>query len=169
MTQTSLTDLGVSWRGIPMEDANWYLNAWGHKMGIIKRVDFGDQAAHGLLHDGQLVAVACTDGLIRETVGKVPWLTRETCVELSRLCAVRPGLCRVALRLWREFTWPDFKREWAVSYQDANLHNGDTYRFDGWKRVAFNRSHGVDPRTGRRARDTYVWVWPPPPADQEEA
>lgn len=144
-----------------MEDANRALVAWGHKMGPLNRVDFGQQAATGLLHDGQLVAVACTDGLVREAVGGCPWLTRETCVELARLCAVRPGLCRVALRLWREFTWPQFNRSWAVSYQDANLHNGDTYRFDGWQRVRLNKgATSTDQRTGRKGRDLYVWVWP---------
>ncbi len=161
MSQTSLTDMGVSWRGIPLEDCNRALVAWGHKMGEMRRVDFGQEAAHGLLHDGRLVAVACTSGLVRESVGGAPWLNRGNCVELSRVCAERPNLCRVVIRMWREFTWPDFKIPAAVSYQDACLHSGDLYRFDGWEKIAESKGGGsVDQRTGRVGRDLIKWQWP---------
>ena len=160
MSQTSLIDgVGVCWRAIPAEDANRALIAWDHKMGAIRRPCFADVATHGLLHDGRLVAVACTAGLIRPTVAGAAWLTRENAVELARLCAERPGLCRVALRLWREFTWPTFGRAYAVSYQDADLHTGNVYRFDGWQRVSYSAS-GTDTRSGRPGRRKWVWVWP---------
>lgn len=46
-----------------------------------------------------------------------------------------------------------------MSYQDADLHNGHTYRFDGWERVGYSHS-GNDYRTGRRGRRKWVWLWP---------
>jgi len=49
-------------------------------------------------------------------------------VELSCLCAAKPDLCRLALRLWRSFAFPTIAAargcRWAVSYQDAVLHSG---------------------------------------------
>lgn len=159
--QSSLMDggAGVVWRPIALEEANRALTAWGHRMGEIHRPFAGDSAEHGLIHDGKLVAVACTAGLIRESVGGVEGIDRSNAVELARLCAARPGLCRVALRLWREFTWPSFGRAYAVSYQDADLHTGNTYRFDGWERRGFSAS-GTDSRSGRAGRRKWVWVWP---------
>jgi antitoxin VapB len=161
VSQTSLLDCGVTWRGIGLPEANAALEAWSHKMGGMHRPCAADVAAHGLLHDGRLVAVACTAGLIRETVAGAPWLNRGNAVELARLCADRTSLCRVALRLWRVFTFPTFGRAYAVSYQDADLHSGNTYRFDGWQRVSFARAGGEDRRSGRKARNKWVWVWPP--------
>ena len=46
----------------------------------------------------------------------------------------------------------------AISYQDADLHNGDTYRFDGWKREGYSSS-GNDSRSGRKGRNKWIWVW----------
>lgn len=158
--QTSMLDgVGVVWRAIPLEDANRALEAWGHKMGALRRPCFADTAQHGLLHDGKLVAVACTAGLIQDAVAGFPAANRSNAIELARLCAERPGLCRVALRLWREFTWPTFGRAYAISYQDADLHTGNTYRFDGWRRISFSAS-GPDARSGRQGRRKWVWVWP---------
>lgn len=62
--------------------------------------------------------------------------------------------------MWREFVLPALPFEGAVSYQDADLHNGHTYRCDGWERVARSRS-GVDTRSGRPGRDKWVWQYPP--------
>ena len=59
--------------------------------------------SYGLRHEGRLLAVVATDTLIRE---RVAGLTRHDAVELSRLCAAKPDLCRVALRLWRSFAFP---------------------------------------------------------------
>ena len=93
--------------------------------------------------------------------GGLKYLTRENSIELSWLCAARSGLCRVALRLWREFAFPSLGVRFAVSYQDADLHKGHTYRFDGWTRRAYSRS-GTDTRSGRPGRNKYVWVWERP-------
>ena len=154
----------VTWRGISREEANDALISWEHKIGTMRRVDYGQEACHGLIHDGKILAITCTSGLVRETVGGCPWATRATAIELSRLCASRKDLNRAALRLWRVFTFPQFDRQWAISYQDDDLHTGATYRNDGWHRVAFSAS-GVDQRTDRRGRNKWVWVWPEPPAD----
>lgn len=83
-------------------------------------------------------------------------------VELGRVCAVREHLNRAAVRLWREFVFPALCREhgwsWCISYQDAVLHSGDLYRFDGWVRLATSRS-GTDARSGRKGRSKVIWGW----------
>lgn len=133
------------------------LLAWAHKMGPVRRPTGG--WSHGLFHDDQLVAVVATDTLIRSCVAS---LTRQEAVELSRLCAAQPDLCRVALRLWRAFVFPALCRKhgfrWAISYQDARAHSGNLYRFDGWTRLATSRS-GTDSRSGRRGRNKVIWGW----------
>jgi hypothetical protein len=86
------------------------------------------------------------------------YMTRANTIELARLCASRSGLCRVALRLWREGVFPLFGVQYAMSYQDADLHSGNTYRFDGWRRVAFSSS-GTDQRSGRKGRRKWIWQW----------
>jgi hypothetical protein len=149
----------ATFEAVSLTEANQMLEAWGHKMGPLAR---GNQSAwcHALTHQGQPVAVTTASFLISPVVGNAHWLTRENTVELSRLCAVRSGLCRVALRMWREFVFPALPFGTAVSYQDADLHNGHTYRCDGWERVARSRS-GVDTRSGRQGRDKWVWQYPP--------
>lgn len=150
----------VAFDAISLPTANACLRHWGHRMGPLMR---GNQGAwcHGLIHDGHIIAITTASYLIAPVVGGgMKHLTRENTVELSRLCAERTGLCRVAIRLWREFVFPSLPFRFAVSYQDADLHNGHTYRFDGWQRVARARS-GPDTRTGRPGRDKWVWMWPP--------
>lgn len=147
----------VTFEAISDDEANRCLVAWWHKMGPLNRpMDSG--AAFALMEDGSPLAVAIHSSLIRETVATAPELNRENCIELSRLCASRPGLCRVALRLWREFVFPTLGYDFAISYQDADLHNGNTYRFDGWKRIGFSHS-GVDKRSGRKGRNKWIWKW----------
>ena len=148
----------VSFDEISLAEANEWLTRWEHKMGPLER---GNQSAlcHALLHDGIPIAVVCQSTLISSNVGGGCWhLTRESSCELSRLCASRPHLCRVALRLWREFVFPLLGYQFAMSYQDADLHNGNTYRFDGWTKVGFSRS-GTDTRSGRPGRNKWVWQW----------
>lgn len=148
-----------------LAQANELLSLWQHKMGPLNR---GDQGAicHVLLHDGRPVAVTTASNLIASNVGGgADWLTRENTIELSRLCAERPAICRVILRLWREFVFPVLGYQFAMSYQDADIHTGNTYRFDGWQRVAFAHS-GTDTRSGRPGRNKWVWVWPPSQINQ---
>lgn len=115
---------------------------------------------HGLFAGRELVAVTITTTLANSTIGGghgLP-LGRDNTLELARLAAARSGLCRVALRLWREFAFPQLGMPNAISYQDADLHNGNTYRFDGWRRIGRSRS-GTDQRSGRVGRDKWVWLW----------
>lgn len=77
----------------------------------------------------------------------------------SRICAVRPGLNRVLLRLWREFVFPGLPHQYAVSYQDAVLHTGDLYRFDGWTLINKSARSGPDTRSGRAGRRKRIWLW----------
>lgn len=149
----------VSFVTCTLPQANDLLEQWQHRMGPVRRPN-GFALCHVLLHEDQPVAVTTTSTLIRETVAGAPWLNRENCIELSRLCAARQGLNRVALRLWREFVFPYLGVEYAISYQDADLHNGHTYRFDGWQRIAYSHS-GTDQRSGRSGRNKWVWLWPP--------
>lgn len=148
----------VSFVAITLAEANRLLELWGHKMGPCQRGNSRGWS-HALVHEGEAVAVTITATLIRETVGGAPHLNRGNCIELARLCACRPSLCRVVLRLWREFVFPALPYEFAMSYQDADLHSGNTYRFDGWERVSYSSS-GPDTRSGRKGRRKWVWVWP---------
>ena len=149
----------ISFDAISREELNASLAAWGHAMGRCARPAWHLQ--HGLRHEGRIVAVTATDSLITR---RVAGLGRHEAVELSRLCAERPDLCRVALRLWREFVFRPLADSqgftWAVSYQDERLHTGNTYRFDGWVRLARTRS-GTDARSGRRGRNKTLWGWSP--------
>ncbi len=152
-----LIDPLISFDVITEIELNACLVRWGHRMGPLNRPT--PSRAHGLRHNGQIVAVTATDHL---AAANVAGLGRGEAVELSRVCAERPDLCRVALRLWREFVFPAMTRvrgvAWAISYQDAALHTGDLYRFDGWVKLAFSHS-GTDTRTGRPGRDKFVWGW----------
>lgn len=151
-------DLVSSFQQVDLDEANKYLTLWDHKMGQLRR---GKQNAicHMLFHKNNPVAVTTASHLIRENVGGgLKQLRRNNTVELSRLCACQPGLCRIALRMWREFVFPELPFDFAISYQDSNLHKGYTYKFDGWKRMGFSHS-GTDKRTGRKGRDKWIWVW----------
>ena len=139
---------------IDIDLANASLVAWAHKMGPLRR-PMGVLAVHGLFHHSEIDGIAASCTTIREHAAGVP---REDAVELARLCCVRPGLCRVLLRLWREFVFPCFGVPWAVSYQDAALHTGNLYRFDGWVRLGTSRS-GTDTRSGRKGRSKVIWGW----------
>lgn len=149
----------VSFEEIDVGKANVYLRSWAHKMGPLERPY--RSIAYALLDEGRPVALSIHSTLIRDHVGGgMDHLTRANAIELSRLCAERPGLCRVALRLWREFVFSKLVGyQYAISYQDADLHNGNTYRFDGWERVAYSRAGGTDQRSGRKGRNKWVWLW----------
>jgi len=158
MTQMPLVPLAV-FGAIDLETANERLKWWGHKMGPCERPKTREWC-HALFHGSDIVAVTITTTLANATIGGghgLP-LGRDNTIELARLCAVRPGLCRVALRLWREFFLPDLGLPYAISYQDADLHSGNTYRFDGWTRIGYSAS-GTDQRSGRKGRKKYVWLW----------
>lgn len=153
----------VTFEELSLATANDCLVAWKHRMGALERGNVSG-VHYALMHNDRPVAVAMAASLIRECVGGgLQHLRRDNCIELARLCAERPGLCRVALRLWREFVFPALGLPNAISYQDADLHNGHTYRFDGWQRAGYSSS-GTDARSGRRGRRKWIWLWPPPSA-----
>lgn len=156
---TSLFPL-ASFDSTSLATANALLDRWGHRMGPLERGNSQAQHCHLLRAHGEPVAVVTTSSLIAPRVGGgLGHMTRDNTVELSRLCAGEPWACRVALRLWRELVFPGTGMRWAISYQDAAMHSGNVYRFDGWRRAAFSHS-GMDRRTGRPGRDKWVWVWP---------
>lgn len=149
---------------IDMEEANRALVAWGHQMGPCRR-PMGLLRAHGMFAHGQLVALTVTAALVAETCAG---FTRDEAIELARLCASRSDLCRPMLRLWREFVFPAYGAAWAVSYQDEDLHTGNTYRFDGWVKLREHASSGTDRRSGRRGRKKTIWGWHPDPQLRRE-
>jgi hypothetical protein len=150
----------LTFDAIPLWEGNRLLVEWGHKMGPLNR-PMGRQDAHALItHDGP-VAVVCTADLVSATVGSASFLNRGNCIELARVCAGARDWNRVAVRLWRNVVFPLTSADYAVSYQDAVLHSGDLYRFDGWTKVGASRS-GPDRRSGRQGRRKWVWVWPKP-------
>lgn len=158
---------------IELDDLNRALTAWGHKMGPFERPT-GALWAHGLFEHGKLVAVTAASILIKEYERPLCGVrvTRDTAFELARVCAERSDLCRAMLRLWREMVFPAICRsrgyEWAISYQDACLHTGDLYRFDGWSKLGRSRS-GMDARSGVQGRDKVVWGWHADPEERRRA
>lgn len=158
----------ISFDAISRNELNKCLVAWGHKMGPWNRPDYGCEVFHGLQHNGDLVAVTAAARLIpKVTAG----LSRDDAFELGRVCAARRDLNRVALRLWREFVFPAMCRAhgwtWAISYQDAALHSGDLYRFDGWVRLGHSSS-GTDARSGARGRRKVIWGWSLTPEEMQQ-
>lgn len=144
---------------VPLAEANHLLSKWGHRMGPLERGNSAALHCHALFVHRQPVAIACTSSLIRERVGGgLSHLTRENTIELSRLCAGEPWACRVALRLWREAVFPGTGYAHAISYQDAVMHTGNVYRFDGWIRAGYSSS-GTDSRSGRKGRRKWIWLW----------
>lgn len=152
----------VTYQAIDRDQLNACLIAWGHKMGPMTRINTGDEIYHALFHESRPVAVtAASMPIASGNIGAgLTHLNRQNTIELSRLCAERTNLCRVALRLWREFVFPFLGYDAAISYQDADMHTGNTYRFDGWTRSEVKASSGVH-GNGNKGRSKWVWVWPP--------
>lgn len=163
LRQPSILPPAVAFDGISLDDANRALVAWGHKMGPVNRPDIGQLFAHGLMHNGSMVGVVVTADLVTARIAQ--GLTRADAVELARVCAARPDICRVLVRLWREFVLPQLRQPWGISYQDAIIHGGDLYRFDGWVRLGTSRS-GTDQRSGRKGRSKVIWGWHADPAER---
>ena len=121
----------ISFDRIDPGEANRYLVFWAHKMGPCTRPF--PVKAYSLVHNTEVVGVIMHGPIISpqlatEVMGDT--LTRARTIEVTRLCAARPHLCRVVLRLWREFAFPDLvangECQFAVSYQDADAHTGNT-------------------------------------------
>lgn len=149
---------------IDRDTLNECLMAWGHRMGRYTRPKFAIEHHVAMFEHGRPVAVVAAGETVREVVGDTG-LRRAEVVELVRLCAERPHLCRPMLRLWRELVLPSLlrahRRRLAVSYQDEALHTGNLYRFDGWVEIGRGGGGGSDARSGRQSRDMRIWAWPP--------
>lgn len=133
---------------IELAEANDFLIAHQHKMGAINR-PMGLQLPHGLYASGRLVGVTVTADLAAK---KVAGFERHQAIELARVCASEPWVNRLLVRLWRETVLPEMRKNRGadligLSYQDAVLHSGNLYRFDGWTSIATSRS-GTDRRSG---------------------
>jgi antitoxin VapB len=149
----------VTFDSITLDECNRCLVAWQHKMGPWTRPPFKTWL-HGLRHNGELVAVLAATTLITPQAGG---FTRDEAIELGRVCAGRPHTNTVALRLWREFVFPEICRangyRWAISYQDRKLHTGGLYKWDGWVWLG-KSSSGTDPRGGVvKGRSKNIWGW----------
>ena len=143
-------------------EANGLLVEWKHRMGPLERGQHGyaRPGCYVLLHHDLPVAVATHSTLIRDHVGGgLTHLTRADTIELSRLCAARSGLCRIMLRMWREFVFPALGYRFAISYQDAVIHGGYTYKHDGWTRSPEMSRSGTDNRTDKVGRAKWIWYW----------
>ena len=153
----------VTFDAIAHDELNRCLVEWEHKMGPLNRPRYGEfGGAHGLRHEGKLLAVVASERMI---AARTCGLSRDDAFELARVCAARPGLCRVVVRLWREFVFPAMaaagRYTWAISYQDRVQHRGDLYRMDGWVRLG-ETSSGTDTRGRdgvRKGRRKTVWGW----------
>ena len=156
----------ISFDAIGREELNSCLVAWGHKMGPWHRPNYGCEVFHGLCHNGELVAVTAAARMIPEATAG---LSRDEAFELGRVCAARRDLNRATLRLWRAFVFPAFCKahgwKWVISYQDAALHSGDLYRFDGWVKLGHSNS-GSDARSGKRGRRKVIEGWCDDPDDR---
>lgn len=153
----------ISFDLIGRDEANDCLERWGHRMGPINRPIFRAPMDFGLREMGELQGVICCDTLIRETCG----FTRRDAFELSRMCAAAPRINRALIRLFTEFAFPAVTRAWgtpwAISYQNAKMHRGDLYRFDGWLRLR-ETCGGADPRAAKStvsAQKRVIWGWHP--------
>lgn len=168
---TSLLPPLVDMVAIDRGQLNACLVDWQHTIGPLCRPPYALEAIYALREAGQPVAVVAFSETVRETIGNTR-LRREEVVELSRLCAVRPRLCRVMLRLATESLFPSISRSvgrpWLISYQDEGAHSGDTYRFDGWCVIGGGGRGGPDSRSGRPGRKLKMWGWPPAVADEVE-
>ncbi|ORE90981.1 hypothetical protein [Aurantimonas sp. 22II-16-19i] len=156
---------------IDRRDVNQLLVAWGHRMGAVNRPVYSFEAHHAMFQHGEPVAVTVTGETAREVVGSTG-LFRTEVAELVRLCALRPGMCRPMLRIWREMIFPliaaRHRRSFAVSYQDEALHTGNLYRFDGWIFIGKGGGGGLDSRTGRSGRSMKIWGWAQTEADLDK-
>lgn len=154
--QAKLIDPLISFDEIDRVHLNRCLQRWEHRMGPLHRPFAQFDRCFALFHEAETVAVVAHSRLIGAVVAGI---SREQACEVARVCAARPDLCRVVLRLWREFVFPSLKKPWAISYQDAALHSGHLYRFDGWVRLGSSRS-GTDARGGgRKGRSKVIWGW----------
>ena len=144
----------VSLEPTPLATVRRLLDEWGHSRGYISRPIPCD--AHVLRAHGRAVALTVTSELVHPPIAGN--LYRDDAVELARLCSADPAWTRVALRVWREAVWPPYRRKWAITYVEDHVHTGDTFRFDGWRRLA-RVGPAREPQTGRKTGPKTIYGW----------
>lgn len=150
---------------VSMAEANALLREWGHYLGPVERPFRSEGWALDV--DGSPVAIAVSASIVSSTVAG---LRCQEVVELARLCSRERWATRIMLRLWREVCAPRYAC-WtpaaAIAYSQSSRHEGDLYRFDGWKVVkddagssgggAWSRKRfATDAVHGRKKR---CWIW----------
>jgi hypothetical protein len=158
---------------VDVEEANALSVDWVHYLGRCDRPFRSEGWCLDL--DGEPIATAITSSIVSSTVDG--YRCQEV-VELARLCARERWVTRVMLRLWREVCAPRYAC-WtplaAVAYSQTSRHEGDIYRFDGWK--CFTEAAGSS-GGGTWARKRYAtdaahgkkkgWIWRYPSPTEEE-
>lgn len=163
----------------PMEpdEVNRFLVKWEHKLGPCNRPF--RQEGFALMVGAEPIAVAMSASIVH---GPVDGYRIQEVVELARMCACERWANRLMLRLWREVAapkWACWPVKAAVSYSKNSDHNGNLYRFDGWRKVKDDcGSNGGGAWSRKRYASDAVqgpktlWMWdypsptaqPPPPA-----
>jgi hypothetical protein len=147
-----------------VEEANWYLVQWEHKLGPVNRPFHME--AFSLEIQGRIIAVAVSASTISKIAGGYQ---RQELVELARLASCERWANRLMLRLWREACaprWACWSVKAAISYHHNELHNGDLYRFDGWEKIREDcgslgggtwsrKRYGSDVVHGKKT----LWLW----------
>lgn len=171
---------------VSLARANVLLDRWGHYLGPAGRPFGSESWLLEVAGEPVAVAVSCStvsehvawtevttegEGDDMEVIATKHQLPRGELVELARLCSA-PGqrwATRPMLRLWREVAatrWPYWPVTAAVAYSQNSRHQGDIYRWDGWKRVSDNcgssgggawsrKRYATDAVHGRKS----LWLW----------
>jgi hypothetical protein len=131
---------------ISKDDANHLVVAWGHNLGPCRR-PFGVDC-WALIVGSNPVSVVIGASTVSEHVtdGAGGQFKRAAIVECARLCSdpANRWATRPMLRLWRECAaplWPHWPVAAAVAYSQKRRHDGDIYRWDGWKLLSDNCGH----------------------------
>lgn len=163
--QLACLDLSiVRCRPAPLDEANQWVTAWGHRLGPVHR-PFGPQGLRLEWQDAPL-AVAIAASSVSNTVAGYRC---QELVECARLCAREPWANRVMLRLWRECCaplWPYWPVQAAMSYSHNAMHTGHLYRLDGWTKVTEDAGSMGGGAWGRLRYATEavlgkktLWIW----------
>jgi hypothetical protein len=158
---------------ITLAEANLLMVRWGHNLGPCER-PFGSDC-WALMVDGEPVSVVIGTSTVSDHVlsddGTID-LPRGVLVECARLCSdpANKWATRPMLRLWRECAarrWPYWTAKALVAYSLSARHDGDIYRWDGWKCIGQERGGGRGGGTWTKVRDAdapvvgtkRLWLW----------
>lgn len=158
---------------ISKTEANQLVVAWDHNLGPCER-RFGHDCWALIVGSGNPVSVVIGASTVSDHVtdGSGGQLQRGAIVECARLCSdpANRWATRPMLRLWRECAaqlWPYWPVAAAVAYSQKRRHDGDIYRWDGWKLLSDDcgRSGGGGgwskprPSTAASSGPKRLWGW----------